>query len=121
MSPSAFAPTSQYDQLQWPKWGQYYETKGKAGEPPALPAAEKLAQLQAAWGVSSTTEERRAIWEEMLAIYAPECFTIGTVASVLQPVAARATLRNLPEEAIYNWEPEAQIGIYRPDTFWYER
>ena len=27
MSPAEFAPTNQ-QQLQWPKWGQYYETKG---------------------------------------------------------------------------------------------
>ena len=29
-SPWEFAPTSQ-QQLEWPKWGQYYETKGTAG------------------------------------------------------------------------------------------
>ncbi len=33
MSPWEFAPTSQ-QQLEWPKWGQYYETKGTAGELP---------------------------------------------------------------------------------------
>jgi peptide/nickel transport system substrate-binding protein len=27
----------------------------------------------------------------------------------------------VPEEAIYNWEPGAQLGIYRPDTFWFTR
>ncbi len=31
-SPWEFAPTSQ-QQLEWPKWGQYYETKGMAGRP----------------------------------------------------------------------------------------
>ena len=33
MSPAEFAPTSQ-QQLQWPKWGQYYETSGGAGKRP---------------------------------------------------------------------------------------
>ena len=36
MSPYEFAPTSQ-QQYQWPKWGQYYETRGQAGEPPDGP------------------------------------------------------------------------------------
>jgi peptide/nickel transport system substrate-binding protein len=35
-------------------------------------------------------------------------------------VVADQDLRNLPEEAIFNWEPGAQFGIYRPDTFWFE-
>jgi peptide/nickel transport system substrate-binding protein len=121
MSPHEFAPTSQFDQLQWPKWGQWYETKGKAGEAPDLPAAVRLSELFAAWGVTATTAEREPIWREMLEIYASECFTIGTVADVMQPVVVRNGLRNVPEEAIYNWEPHAQLGIYRPDTFWWDR
>jgi peptide/nickel transport system substrate-binding protein len=39
---------------------------------------------------------------------------------VPQPVVAHEDLRNLPDEAIFNWEPGAQFGIYRPDTFWFE-
>ncbi len=119
MSPSEFAPTSQYDQPQWPKWGQYYETKGKAGEPPALPEAKRLLELFDAWRLARSTDERRSIWEEMLTIYADQCYTIGLVANVLQPVAARKTLRNIPDDAVYNWEPHAQLGVYRPDTFFY--
>ncbi len=119
MSPSEFAPTSQYDQPQWPKWGQYYETKGKAGEPPALPEAQRLLELFNAWRLARSTDERRSIWEEMLTIYSGQCYTIGLVANVLQPVAARKTLRNIPDDAIYNWEPHAQLGVYRPDTFFY--
>jgi peptide/nickel transport system substrate-binding protein len=46
-------------------------------------------------------------------------FSIGVIAGVPQPIAARPQLHNLPEEAIYNWEPGAQLGIYRPDTFWF--
>ena len=54
-----------------------------------------------------------------LQIYAGQCYTIGLVSGVLQPIAARKNLMNLPEEAIFNWEPHAQFGIYLPDTFWY--
>ena len=31
MSPAEYAPTRQIS-LQWPRWGQYYETSGSAGE-----------------------------------------------------------------------------------------
>ena len=41
------------------------------------------------------------------------------IEGVRQPIAVNAKLRNLPEEAIFNWEPQGQIGIYRPDTFFY--
>ena len=43
------------------------------------------------------------------------------------PTNPRATkrfgirVRNVPQEAIYNWDPGAEFGIYRPDTFWFER
>ena len=118
LPPRDFAPTSQGDQLQWPKWGQHYETKGEAGEPPDLPEAKRLLELYNEW--TTATEERQTeIWHEMLRIYAGQCYTIGLVSGVLQPVAARTTLRNLPKEAIFNWEPHGQFGIYLPDTFWY--
>ena len=55
----------------------------------------------------------------MLKIYAGQCFTIGLVSNVMQPIAARANLKNLPKEALYNFEPHGQFGIYLPDTFWY--
>jgi peptide/nickel transport system substrate-binding protein len=119
MSPREFVPVSQYDQPQWPMWGQYFETKGAAGEPPDEPAAERLMELFDDWRRATDRPEREAAWQEILEVYAPQCFTIGLVANVLQPVAVRNTLRNVPEEAIYNWEPHAQIGIYRPDTFFY--
>jgi peptide/nickel transport system substrate-binding protein len=120
MSPTEFAPTSQ-QQLQWPKWGQYHETKGAAGEPPDEPEATKLLELFEAWRSASDTEERRAIWEDILEIYSGQIYSIGLISGVLQPVAVRDTLHNVPEEAVYNWEPGAQFGVYRPDTFWFEQ
>ena len=118
MPPRDFAPTSQGDQLQWPKWGQHYETKGEAGEPPDLPEAKRLFELYQEW-ITASEEREAEIWHEMLGTYASQCYVIGLVAEVPQPIAARATLRNLPKEAIYNFEPHGQIGIYLPDTFWY--
>jgi len=119
MAPSEFAPTSQ-QQLQWPKWGQYYETKGMAGEAPDLSSANRLKELYEEWLAATSEDEQGRIWHDMLQIWAKEVFSIGTVAGVLQPVVVNAKLRNVPEEGIYNWDPGAYFGIYKPDGFWFE-
>ena len=119
MSPQEFAPTSQ-QQLQWPKWGQYYETKGQAGEAPDTAEATKLLELFGEWREASNTEERRKIWDTILSIYSDQVYSIGLIGGVMQPVAVRESLRNVPTEAVYNWEPGAQLGIYQPDTFWFD-
>ncbi len=56
----------------------------------------------------------------MLRIWADEVFSIGTVAGVLQPIVVNAKLRNVPEQGIYNWDPGAYFGIYKPDGFWFD-
>jgi peptide/nickel transport system substrate-binding protein len=119
MAPSEFAPTSQ-QQLQWPKWGQHFETKGSAGEPPDTPESEKLLELFEAWGDAGSTEDRNEIWHQILEIYSSQVYSIALISGVMQPVAVRNTLHNVPQEAVYNWEPGAQFGVYRPDTFWLE-
>jgi peptide/nickel transport system substrate-binding protein len=117
MNPDELAPTSQ-QQFQWPRFGQHFETRGKAGEAPDIPEAVELLKLFRAWRGSATTEERERIWHRMLEIHADQQFVIGVVSGVLQPVVARETLRNVPEKGLYNWDPGAFFGIYRPETFW---
>jgi peptide/nickel transport system substrate-binding protein len=77
-------------------------------------------ELYGEWTTASD-ERQVEIWQEMLKIYASQCYTVGLVSGVLQPVAARATLRNVPKEAIFNYEPHGQFGIYLLDTFWYDK
>jgi peptide/nickel transport system substrate-binding protein len=120
VSPWEFAPTAQA-QLQWPKWGQYYETKGAAGEPIDMPEAQQLMALFDQWRGTAEIGERARIWEEIVTLYTDNVFTIGTVAQVPQPVVISNRLRNVPTEAIYNWDPGAHFGIYHPDTFWLEQ
>ncbi|MCB2101466.1 MAG: ABC transporter substrate-binding protein [Rhodobacterales bacterium] len=120
LSPQELAPTDQ-QQLQWPKWGQYYQTNGKAGEPPDLPEAETLLALNNDWLSARTKEERTRIWHDMLKINADQVFSIGVVSGVRQPVVVNTKLRNVPKEGVYNWDPGAHFGIYRPDTFWFAK
>lgn len=119
MSPAELAPTTQMG-LQWPKWGQYFETKGVAGAPPDLPEGKELADLNRQWRSAESREERKRIWQRMLEIHAEQQFTIGTVAGVQQPVVVANTLKNVPKDGVYNWEPGSHFGIYRPDTFWFD-
>ncbi|MCY4469940.1 MAG: hypothetical protein OXC08_14590, partial [Thiotrichales bacterium] len=78
-----------------------------------------LAELSRGWLSAADTAARRAIWERMLEVRADNVFSIGIVSGVPQPVVVDARLRNVPETGIYNWDPGAHFGIYRPDTFWF--
>jgi peptide/nickel transport system substrate-binding protein len=120
VSPEELAPTNQ-QQLQWPKFGQHYETSGKSGEAPDIAEVAELLKLNTAWRNATTRDERTKIWHRMLQIHSEQQFVIGVVNGVSQPVVVRNTLRNVPEKGIYNWDPGAFFGIYRPDTFWFAK
>ena len=117
-SPDELAPMSQ-TQLQWPKFGQYFETGGKSGEPVDIPEVKELQRLYELWMSATSRREREQAWHAMLALHSEQQFTIGVVSGVPQPVVARDTLMNVPERGFYNWDPGAFFGIYRPDTFWF--
>lgn len=119
-SPAEFAPTSQ-QQYQWPKWGQYYETRGGAGEAVDMELPQRLLGLLGDWRHADTTEARTAIWKEMLGIYADQQYSVGIVRGVLQPVVVSNKLKNVPPDGIYNWDPGAHFGLYRPDCFWFTK
>ena len=119
-SPEELAPVNQVH-LQWPKFGQHYETGGKSGVAPDMPEVKELMALYEAWRAAPTSAERAKIWHRMLAIHCEQQFTIGVVSGVPQPVVARETLMNVPKEGFYNWDPGAFFGIYRPETFWFSK
>ncbi|MEE8455327.1 MAG: ABC transporter substrate-binding protein, partial [Limibaculum sp.] len=118
MSPAELAPTDQ-TQLQWPKWGQFYETAGSAGLVIDMPLPMRLAELNRAWRVADNQSLREDIWREMLEIHSQQIYSIGVLNGVPQPVIVNNQLRNVPEVGIYNWEPSAYFGIYKPDSFWF--
>ncbi|MBB3996366.1 ABC transporter substrate-binding protein [Aureimonas pseudogalii] len=118
-SPAELAPTDSA-QASWPAWGLHVESGGKLGAEPTLPFARELLDLNRRWRATLDEGERTAIWGRMLTINADETPRIGLVAGVDQIVVASRRLRNLPREGVYNWEPGALFGMYRPDTFFFE-
>lgn len=120
MPPTELAPMSQAF-YAWPKWGQFIETKGKNGEACDLHEARHLLELYTQWMSTGDKDEQVRIWREMLQNHAENQWSIGTVAGALQPVVAKTGLRNVPERALYSWEPTAMLGVYRMDEFYWDR
>ena len=117
--PRELAVTSQ-QQFQWPKWGQYIETRGLSGEKVELKEVQLLNELLVKWQNTSDQKLRKRIWQDMLDIHAEQVYTIGIVSGVKQPIVVKKNLKNVPKDGIYNWDPGAHFGIYMPDTFWLE-
>lgn len=116
-NPHELAPTSQYG-LQWPKWGQWHETRGQSGEPIDMPAARELYDLHEAWMATGDEAQRERIWHRMLTIHAEQTFSIGVISGIFQPIIANRKLANIPKEGVFNWDPGAFVGLYRTETFW---
>lgn len=117
--PDEFAPTDQ-QQLQWPKWGQHFQTQGRAGQAPTDEYARELLKLNRAWAYARDRQARRDIWRRILEINADRVYSIGLISAVPQPVVVNSSLRNVPKKGVFNWNPGAHFGIYMPDTFWFD-
>jgi peptide/nickel transport system substrate-binding protein len=117
MNPGALAPTVS-DQLQWPLWGSYYESSGQVGEPPDMPEPLRLVELVKEWSASAGVADRMRVWTEMLSLYTQQVFSIGIVNGTQQPILAASRLKNLPENALFGFEPTSYFGVYHADTFW---
>ncbi len=118
-SPDYLAPRYQ-EFFAWPKWGQYYQTNSEVGEAPDMEPAIRLMELAHDWDIATTDEQRRAAWDAMLAIHAENVFGIGTLAEAPQPVVVNKKLRNVPEKALWAWDPGAHFGIHRIDEFYFD-
>nr|WP_234171685.1 ABC transporter substrate-binding protein [Ruegeria pomeroyi] len=115
-SPAYLAPTDQVF-LAWPKWGQYYQTAGQAGEAPDLPEAQRLMELLHDWESAANDQARAAAWSEMLAIHADQIYGIGLLAEAPQPIVVSARMRNVPKKGMWAWDPGAHFGVHRMDEF----
>jgi peptide/nickel transport system substrate-binding protein len=120
MNPGELAPTRE-DQLQWPVWGLHHVSAGEKGQAPTVPEAAELLALLGEWRSSRGTEQRTGVWHKMLGIYTDQVFSIGIVNSTRQPVLSARQLRNIPEEALFGFDPTSYLGVYMPDTFWLDQ
>jgi len=118
-SPDYLAPRHQ-EFFAWPKWGQFFQTGGKAGEPPDIDEARRLLELSKLWNSTESEAERTKIWQEMLEIHADQLFGIGIVAETPQPIVVSKRLRNVPDRALWAWQPGAHFGVHRPDEFYFD-
>ena len=118
MDPIELVPVAQ-ENLAWPKWGQYHQTKGASGEKPDMPEANDLLSLYKKWETAGSTAERAVIWARMLEIHVDQQFVIGLISAVSQPVVVADRLKNVPITGLYSWSPGAHFGLYRPDQFWF--
>src|SRR5262249_7602053 len=91
---------------------------GRTGQAPNLPSAQKLMEEYRAWSMAETAPDKAAAWHSMLKISAEEVISIGTVNAVPQPIVMSHRLHNVPEKALYAWEPGAYFGRYETDIFW---
>lgn len=119
MNPGELAPTAD-EQLQWPVWGLHYLSNGEQGSPPDMPEVETLLDLLRKWQRAAETSERAAAWHSMLALYTEQVFSIGIVNQALQPILTSAKLRNLPDKGLFAFNPTCYLGVYKPDTFWFD-
>src|SRR5262249_12409970 len=94
-SPKEFAPTMQGG-LQWPKWGQYVESKGKLGEKCGMESACKLLDYLKEWETATDEAGRRSAWDKILQTNVDEVFSIGTVNGVSQPLVVGSKVHNVP-------------------------
>jgi peptide/nickel transport system substrate-binding protein len=117
MNPGMLAPTAD-EQLQWPLWGMHYLSNGQKGKAPDLPEAVELVELLEQWKKTPDMPGRAAIWTRMLELYSDQVFSIGIVNASRQPMLRSSRLVNMPETALYGFDPTCYLGVYMPDTFW---
>jgi len=118
MSPAEFVPVRQHS-FHWPKWGQYAETNGDSGEPVDMPLPRELLELYDRWQSARRDKDRDAAWRKILAIHADQIYTIGVVSQIPHPIVVSRRLENVPEVGLFNWNPGAEFGMYRLDSFWF--
>jgi peptide/nickel transport system substrate-binding protein len=117
MNPAQLAPT-QDDQMQWPLWGMYYLSGGSQGVAPDIPEATQLVELLNQWRSAASFDERATVWHQMLSIFTQQVFSIGLINGTSQPIVHTANLQNVPERALFGFDPTSYFGVYMPDTFW---
>jgi peptide/nickel transport system substrate-binding protein len=99
-----------------PLWGQWYATKGKAGqEPPA-----EIKALYDALDKYLETDDVQYV-DKILAYQAENLLVVGTVSDTPTPVFFNKDLKNLPpESAVWGWDSLYAYGYY-PEAWYFDR
>jgi len=83
-------------------------------------AGRELLRLNNAWLAAGSRDERRKIWEDILATQtAMKVLSIGLVAGVPQPVVIGKHLRNIPADRGLQLGSRSAFRDLSPDTFWF--
>lgn len=107
-----------WEQNTWPRWAQWYTTKGQAGEEPPEHVKE-LIDIYERMQTTSDEEERTALGKELLRQQAENLWTLGTVGNAPYVVIVKNNLRNVPETAWWGWD--GYFGYpYHPEQFFFE-
>ena len=83
--------------------------------------AKQLMAYSEQWVTAGSKEERTKLWQKMLDIHDDQIYGIGIVAETPQPIVVSKRLRNVPEKAMWAWQPGAQFGVHRPDEFYFQQ
>src|SRR5207244_8319000 len=83
MNPGELVPVSS-EQLEWPRWGVYYETGGAKGAAPTVPTTVELVNFYKEWHAAATTEERAQVWHRILSGYTGDGFSLATASASVQ-------------------------------------
>ncbi len=116
--PNALAPT-QDSQYQWPEFGLFVQSSGSEGKVIDLPEVKRLEDLWHDWRHADNLAQQRSVWREMLQVNADQVFAIGVVNGTRQPVVVSNRIRNVPETALWSFQPSSYFGLYMPDTFFF--
>ena len=89
---------------------------------PTCPKPPELVELYKQWRRSPEHDERAAdLAPRCSRIYTDQVFSIGIVNGTHAAGAVRRRgCSNVPDEALYGFEPTCYFGVYMPDTFWFD-
>ncbi len=118
MTPSQLAPTLD-DQLQWPIWGMYYLSAGQEGSR-ARPARGRRAGRPAQPVGLDRRLPRSAKRSGTRCCRSTPSRSSRSASSTARCSRScdSAKMQNVPERALYGFDPTSYLGVYMPDTFW---
>ena len=109
------------EQSQWPAWGLWAQTSRPDGRGARPRGRDRAHGAEEGMGRDRRSRRARpAIWQEMLRSGPTRSSPSASCRASTSWSWSATGCSNVPEHGIYNFDPGAFFGIYRPDTFWLE-